>query len=823
MVESYVSISRKFTANACLYRDVGLPKRFLRRNLRTILDSHERSLHWEPHHISLSDQKPDDASSEDMIANERRAAGWDYPTKEMLDDLTKGDKPVLQLAGLRLRHSKAKSRKRKRSPRDDTDHHPDWLPDPGAAATWACQVCVNVREKDTSKRSLYAESRHATVSQFPQSDGEPNQYEISIAKPFLIEVDKLFVAVETGTNGFRHWRRTVAANYNIEITLQCGDSDDTADFFSELESQPRAKYEQLLGHEGIVRAVWDELPKCPDAGRLLPLKRAKGHSVVTSEYEMELSMGWKRKRESPLQMYNKVTAEGRGGNRQLLTPLSEDTEQATRHVITYKFCEGLTTRSRRVDGLDCPLCREQPKTFPRLLLHCSTFHDHFRFEVDESQHGAALDPAVISKTVLLTVSPQLQYEKVTEQGADEGCNWVAPEKPFDLRAHLRGDQSWTGFSRPKAAKKRGRQGKAQQQDANPVIGPRPLAKRATPQEVQDLPQNGHKRHMVPDVPGVRFYHSLSKKAIEPGEIVSDSDESVDEFWMMDVQRLALKELSINGAAQDFAMEFNRHLAREQSTSSLLMKEAVVRFTRLHRKELKDVGWQRPFRKKLEQLQGAGVISRATITHCIQLLQKEKAGEDVEMINGVAEARAAEGEKSSNGQLNGSVHRVPDGMRVGSNLVLEDLESRTPSVEPGGRGTPFANGTTKEKERVRWGLNTSVGRNSIQPSPSIECEVPSGIPVGTNGKPNGVDLNGDIDIDVEIQSRINVASSHGDLGKKMDKQNGLCVCGKSARDKRAAVICSNLKCRRRDFHLACVGLERRQPGWKCQDCTANTTP
>lgn len=39
-----------------------------------------------------------------MSANEKREAGWDYPTAEMLKDLLKGQRPMLRLDALRVRH-----------------------------------------------------------------------------------------------------------------------------------------------------------------------------------------------------------------------------------------------------------------------------------------------------------------------------------------------------------------------------------------------------------------------------------------------------------------------------------------------------------------------------------------------------------------------------------------------------------------------------------------------------------------------------------------------------------------------------------------------
>lgn len=95
---------RKLVGNACLYRELATrPRSFLRRNLNYILDKHEQDL--------LNTRAVDAAEQNgEMIANEVRTAGWDYPTKEMLDDLMKGQRPVLKLDALHLRrHDATKS------------------------------------------------------------------------------------------------------------------------------------------------------------------------------------------------------------------------------------------------------------------------------------------------------------------------------------------------------------------------------------------------------------------------------------------------------------------------------------------------------------------------------------------------------------------------------------------------------------------------------------------------------------------------------------------------------------------------------------------
>lgn len=103
------------------------------------------------------------------------------------------------------------------------------------------------------------------------------------------------------------------------------------------------------------------------------------------------------------------------------------------------------------------------------------------------------------------------------------------------------------------------------------------------------------------------------------------------------------------------------------------------------------------------------------------------------------------------------------------------------------------------------------------------DTPNGTSPKVNGKANGVHLNGEMDTDAEprvngFHKAMGTELVNGiDTAHQKQKHLGLCTCGRSAKDTRAAVICSNSKCARKDFHLACVGLERRQIGWKCAEC------
>jgi len=106
MVEPSVATHRKFVGTACLYRHLASrPPPFLRRNLDQALDRHAELL---ARLRSVVGSVVADATGRgEMSANEKREAGWDYPTAEMLKDLLKGQRPMLRLDALQVRHGGA--------------------------------------------------------------------------------------------------------------------------------------------------------------------------------------------------------------------------------------------------------------------------------------------------------------------------------------------------------------------------------------------------------------------------------------------------------------------------------------------------------------------------------------------------------------------------------------------------------------------------------------------------------------------------------------------------------------------------------------------
>ncbi|KAK3695982.1 hypothetical protein LTR37_018200 [Vermiconidia calcicola] len=742
---------KKLVGNVCLHRNLAVERRFLRRNLRHILDSHENLL-----------KHPDsnDSPAKDMIANEKRTSGWDFPTKQMLEDLMNGRKPVLQLKKLQIRQPGSTANiETLWADSNSNGDASSWLPVPESKLRLPCQVGITVLDTRTSKQRAYVDSRPATIKQRQHGELYPH-FDIELDRPFLIELDKLFVVVETGSseNGTRRWKRTVTETYTLEISIQCQDSDDTAELLSRIEGKKASNYRNAPGNEGVLRATWENLPECPPAGHLMTLKRgecsseninkiqahllstydaiAKGHKSLEPDYKLEVAMGWERRRDSPLERYNKISFEKNTSSRQLPTPsASEDLDKTSkRHVIVYNYHDGIYTRTTKVEGLFCPICPNgrEHLSFDRLRLHLLTYHDHFKFESEQTTEGDESD--IVRHSVKISIRSQ-------KDAADDNpeINWVAPQRPFSVSAHLRGEDNWAPYNRPKPGKRRGRPLGDKERNTGSLREPQPARKCPAPGEVEDLPERRTKKRLVPNVPSVSFYRTSSKKLIEPGEDVEESDEGVDESWLAQNQSRALEDVGITGAAKEFTKAFNQHLAREQSNSAILAREGLVRFTRKYHVELQSVEWQLHFKAKLKQLRSAGIISEQLVEYCLG------------KVHAASEAR-------------------PSGLEA-EHTIGAGMDRGTPSGPNGLSG--HENGHATARERKQW----NGGQFTSPPATKGKNAMTNGVTMMQNGHlhDHTAETNG------EGATTQAIASNRG---------KAVCLCGKSARDARAGIACAD---------------------------------
>lgn len=475
-----------------------------------------------------------------------------------------------------------------------------------------------------------------------EATGKDRSFEIHLDDPFSIEVEKIYVTIDRGGNGVYRWKHTIPSHYQLDVEIKCQDFEDSVQLLELLYGDSAQRKQNLSGKDATLRATWDDLPECPPPGTLLPLQRRRHDDAVDSQYGLELSMGWSRKQDSPLAAYTKSRRECALEQEQLPTPSASDaSEKATKnHVITYVF---MNERYHVMESLKCPLCADEPSargryeypSFDRLHWHLLTWHEHFQPQVEDEERPAS---TAVRKTVHLWLSDKLaeRASKPVNDGDEE--IWIAPNRPFDQKAYLKGEDTWTGHpklrppgrhglkpGRSMAAAKRHPESGLLDSSVNKKI-------RRPAHDVSDILEAPRAKWRVPKVPGIRFYRTVSKRPFEEGEDVSESDEDVDESWLRARLRDDMSTLKLNKGSEDFFRDWNSVANEEDFSADVLTREGVVRFTRLFQRRLGDAEYREEFMRFLTRLKSHGVIDSEVFDYCSERAQMAGEVSD-QMIDG----------------------------------------------------------------------------------------------------------------------------------------------------------------------------------------------
>lgn len=523
---------------------------------------------------------------------------------------------------------------------------PDWLPAATHGFSARCHVSVSVLDSTTG--STHPLTVHAnTVSGRVYSVGDlqvGTHLEVQLDEPFIVPIDKIYVSVNSGRTGDDvTWRRSIPAQYELLVEIKCQDLEDSAELMAVVENESASDcHDILLANEGILFAKWKYLPDCPASDRLLGISRVKENKRVKClDYGMALSVGWSRRRDSPLVRYNRLRQHGdRDHQIQLPTPSASEASdrQVPRHVIKYTF-QAAEERSHIVQGLNCPICsalRVTPEypSFARLQLHLLTWHDHFRPEVVEEEQSD--DSASMHYTVRLWPAEK-PTELAQELSQGEQHAWIAPRRPFDQTAYLNGQDVWTGHAQPRAIRRahnkrnRDRESEAANSgacvhkisDASGVKRASHKAQRAT--DTDSLPHMQKQRYKVPTVPGVRFYRTASKRCFDRDEEVAESDDELDESWLHERLHDDLTSLALAPDVQEFIEDFNKFVGTGAFAADVLSADGIIRFAEEHAKKGRSKAWRDAFKERVKLLLDHRIIERHDAKVCMDLTKHRQAG------------------------------------------------------------------------------------------------------------------------------------------------------------------------------------------------------
>jgi hypothetical protein len=531
---------------------------------------------------------------------------------------------------------------------------PDWLPDPDIDFRAPCLVTLMFIDsgKDLHRQErIYVDTRSGTI-ECRAALTKDRVFNVTLENPFSIEVENIYITVEKGNSDSYRWKRTIPAHCQLNVEIKCLNHCDAVHLLGLMEKKSASKYRgHLTEEDATLRATWKDLPECPPAGKLLSLARTNGsEELINMRFGVEVSMGWSRKKDTPLAIHAKARRAALVPDEvQLPTPSTSDvSENATmrdavtsealepatkRYIITYIF---MNKRFHKMKDLRCPLCatasssraQHEFRSFDRLHIHLVLWHDHFQPRVGRGAydhpepHGVATEEYTVHLSLSSAATEKISQPKYP---GDED-HWIAPERPFDEKAYLKGEGTWTGqvkqAERPQLAA-------AKKQPSN---GPGTIKPRPTISEIRDVPRIVKEKWPLPIVPGVRFYRTKSKRPFEADEEISESDDSVDESWLQEHKRDDISSLPISAGGKEFYEDWNLAATEDDFPADFFIRECLVRFTRKFRGKMWNNEYHSEFTKMVNRLHDLGLIDGEVRDHCTDRRRLVSGGADLP-VNG----------------------------------------------------------------------------------------------------------------------------------------------------------------------------------------------
>jgi len=576
---------------------------------------------------------------------------------------------------------------------------PDWLPSPDRFLV-TCYVQSSICA--ASQQTLIDECRLGSLVRKKDKNGQI-RFAFDLDEPVYINPKTLTAGAEA-----------------IKFSVKFNNVEDAKEVDRDLyKGKP-----SFLGPPSEIRATWKDIGECPLDGQLIKGSVMRnGVQQLLSGWGFLIEMKWSKPRASALEIFNQTLSEGMYSQRpDAFTRTGTGTiEKQQRYRITYIFTgNALQSRSIVWENLACIYCdsRSPHPSFNSLHLHYLGHHDHFSFTTN---NGKERTKNIVEKTVHIDYITETQQERASSHIPDnKAINWIRPDEPFDADSYLNeDDRSWINHRLVKRFKLNGPRPPRRLKLIGPSLrGPRStspelldyeqLDRPTKPEDVPELPMKRKRTYKVPEIPGVVIFRTNSKRAVQTGEWLAESDAENEDDWL-DSRRARIKaSLPGRDSLLQFEILYDAHIKKEEPLAIVYFPHTIIRFCRKHADRLAQPDMLAALETKLADLVVYRKITEKTKSDCLDVLQK-----------------------------------------------------------------------IQRKEETIIGTVGKGGNISIIMGP----------PLSTS------------------------------LHQHPSTRNPLCVCGKPCTTARGIIYCSNPSCSRNDFHLQCVDLAKRVPGWRCPDCRA----
>ncbi|KAH0566032.1 hypothetical protein GP486_000582 [Trichoglossum hirsutum] len=464
--------------------------------------------------------------------------------------------------------------------------------------------------RDDSMKLLFQDRQFCNLSRVLGGDGDTLAEIDLVEKAFFVKADRLLEEAERGD----HRTQTLLDHYTIEISFTSTGSPGWPPEPFESEFTQSCTGSQ---HPLRLSSTFDDLPHCPQEKILLDVEGSfsGGPSIKSTEAELEIVTAWSRPPppKLPVSLVQKQGSDIERGP----APKAQ-----VRYLIGPTHYENGTKKKKKVVGYGCIFCENRRfRAIELLHFHLLTCHDNFKYKVNARRSHERRARWDIHMDIA-------DYRGSNDDDEDErDMRWVRPKRPFILSRYLKGDDSWVTGKSPlptpppappqlSRSTSSARNSQTRQAPGAPTI--------IDPNTVPDLPKPKTKKFAVP--PDGRYYRSLTKRRLKEGEMLSESDDDVDESWLIQKHKETIDDFAdVFGAEKTFMKRFDQHMLRENLCAQRYVPSSLIRFCRANREWLNTTDMLVEFWKQSLYLAQHGIINAAHVKTCIDIIHGKEAG------------------------------------------------------------------------------------------------------------------------------------------------------------------------------------------------------
>lgn len=292
-------------------------------------------------------------------------------------------------------------------------------------------------------------------------------------------------------------------------------------------------------------------------------------------------------------------------------------------------------RECKVDGLVCPFCRRHNKSVNLLTFHLQNEHHNWKFRLAHSP-------------------PQVQYVatlvKSRPSDPSQTLNYTKPRTIFELDKYLSGDDTWVkkrcGPNHDNGLPQYLLEGGQESSLSSSSRGSR-FSSPNTSNDTDDmmdlesrlktfsatLPVRSEKRLYVPKT-AKPLYDTITKRILQPGEELSNSDDEKEESWLIYKHRDIINDYSdLADEEKEYINLWNPFIMKEHLVSDEYLPDALQRFVLSNNKWLAASPKRiREFQKHCQSLKARDTVSHEVRRKCMIIIREAKTELDAERQN-----------------------------------------------------------------------------------------------------------------------------------------------------------------------------------------------